>query len=83
MDQTIVIIGAGHAAGQAARIGLEDAYKQASSGELTLVDIRAPGEWAQSGVAPAAKTIALLATPTTPPSAGTGCGASGSPTKMT
>ena len=47
------------AAGRAARISLEDAHKQADSGELALIDIRAPGEWAQSGIAPNAQTISM------------------------
>ena len=47
------------AAGRAARIGLQDAFTQATSGELTLVDIRAPGEWTQSGIATTAQTISM------------------------
>lgn len=47
------------ATGRAARINLEDAHKQASSGELALIDIRAPSEWAQSGIASAAQTISM------------------------
>jgi rhodanese-related sulfurtransferase len=34
-----------------------DAYTQAQTGKLTLVDIRRPDEWRQTGVAPGARRI--------------------------
>ncbi|MEM7429613.1 MAG: rhodanese-like domain-containing protein [Pseudomonadota bacterium] len=43
----------------AARIGLQEAYDQSTKGELMLVDIRTPGEWAKSGIGETAQTISM------------------------
>lgn len=36
-----------------------DAHQQHSDGELLLVDVRTPGEWAESGIAAGAAAIAM------------------------
>ncbi len=41
------------------RIGLPEAYKQSVAGDLLLVDIRSPGEWAKSGVGETAQKISM------------------------
>ena len=43
----------------AERISVMDAFNKIEAGQMVLIDIREPGEWRQTGVAPQAETIAM------------------------
>lgn len=53
----LVMANPGRALGAA--IGAEEAYARAAAGELVLIDVRLPREWAATGVPPGAKLIPL------------------------
>jgi len=40
-------------------ISAEDAFQDARSGTMTVVDVRSPQEWRQTGVAPGAKKVTI------------------------
>jgi rhodanese-related sulfurtransferase len=41
-------------------LSASDAFSQAQAGQLTLIDVRRPDEWRQTGVAPGALRISMI-----------------------
>lgn len=54
-----VSAGAGQAAQAASEIKATDAWRQAQAGKLTIVDVRSPGEWRETGVAKGAWKVTI------------------------
>ncbi|MBK1717123.1 rhodanese-like domain-containing protein [Thiocystis violacea] len=54
---SFLAIGCSQAADSGLTLTPEAALAKAQAGEITLVDIRTPGEWRQTGVAPMARRI--------------------------
>ena len=55
LTATVLSIGCSEAAGP--NLGPEEALAKAQAGEITLIDIRTPAEWRQTGVAEIARRI--------------------------
>ncbi|NEX20876.1 rhodanese-like domain-containing protein [Thiorhodococcus mannitoliphagus] len=51
----LLTVGCSEAAGP--NLSAEDALAKAQAGEITLIDIRTPGEWRQTGIATVAKRV--------------------------
>lgn len=55
----VLVFGSSALADSAAVIPAEEAQAQAQAGILTIIDVRTPGEWRQTGVIPGAQRIDL------------------------